>query len=54
MCAVEGGDPRLDGHLDSGINPMEAQVAREYRITAYLRPGQMVELDAGMADLAVP
>ncbi len=26
----------------------------EYRITAYLRPGQMVELDAGMADLAVP
>ena len=25
----------------------------EYRITAYLRPGQMVELDAGMADLAV-
>ncbi|HIF57397.1 MAG TPA: hypothetical protein EYQ39_09210 [Gemmatimonadetes bacterium] len=26
----------------------------EYRITAYLRPGQMVELDAGMANLAVP
>jgi hypothetical protein len=26
----------------------------EYRITAYLRPGQIVELDAGMADLAVP
>jgi hypothetical protein len=26
----------------------------EYRITAYLRPGKMVELDAGMADLAVP
>jgi len=26
----------------------------EYRITAYLRPGEMVELDAGMADLAVP
>ena len=25
----------------------------EYRITAYLRPGQIVELDAGMADLAV-
>ena len=26
----------------------------EYRITAYLRPGQMVELDAGVADLAIP
>ena len=26
----------------------------EYRITAYLRPGQIVELDAGMADLAIP
>jgi len=26
----------------------------EYRITAYLRPGQIVELDAGMVDLAVP
>ena len=26
----------------------------EYRITAYLRPGQVVELEAGMADLAVP
>ena len=26
----------------------------EYRITAYLRLGQIVELDAGMADLAVP
>ncbi len=26
----------------------------EYRITAYLRPGQIVELDAGVADLAVP
>ena len=26
----------------------------EYRITAYLRPGQTVELDAGMADLAIP
>ena len=26
----------------------------EYRITAYLRPGQIVELEAGMADLAVP
>jgi len=26
----------------------------EYRITVYLRPGQMVELDAGMAHLAVP
>ena len=25
-----------------------------YRITAYLRPGQIVELDAGTADLAVP
>jgi len=29
MCAVEGGDPRLDDHLDAGINPMEAQVAEE-------------------------
>ena len=28
--------------------------AGEYRITAYLRPGQIVELEAGMADLAVP
>ena len=27
---------------------------QEYRITAYLRPGQIVELEAGMADLAVP
>jgi len=26
----------------------------EYRITAYLQPGQAVELEAGMADLAVP
>jgi hypothetical protein len=26
----------------------------EYRITAYLRPGQIVELEAGVADLAVP
>ena len=26
----------------------------KYRITAYLRPGQMVELDAGTVDLAVP
>ena len=26
----------------------------EYQITAYLRPGQMVELDAGKANLAVP
>jgi hypothetical protein len=26
----------------------------EYRITAYLRPGQIVELEAGTADLAVP
>ena len=26
----------------------------EYRMTAYLRPGQVVELEAGMADLAVP
>ena len=26
----------------------------EYRITAYLRPGPVVELDAGMAELAVP
>jgi len=26
----------------------------EYRITAYLRPEQIVELDAGMAHLAVP
>ncbi len=26
----------------------------EYRITAYLRPGQVVELEAGVADLAVP
>ena len=26
----------------------------EYRITAYMRPGQVVELEAGMADLAVP
>ena len=26
----------------------------EYRIIAYLRPGQIVELDAGVADLAVP
>ncbi len=26
----------------------------EYRITAYLRPGQMVELEAGRADLTVP
>ncbi len=26
----------------------------EYRITAYLRPGQLVELYAGMANLAVP
>jgi hypothetical protein len=26
----------------------------EYRITAYLRPGPIVELEAGMADLAVP
>ena len=26
----------------------------EYRITAYLRPGKIVELEAGMADLAVP
>ncbi len=26
----------------------------EYQITAYLRPGQIVELEAGMADLAVP
>ena len=26
----------------------------EYRITAYLRPGQIVELEAGMADLTVP
>ena len=25
-----------------------------YRITVYLRPGQIVELDAGTADLAVP
>ena len=28
--------------------------AGEYRITADLRPGQIVELEAGMADLAVP
>ena len=27
---------------------------QEYRITAYLRPGQIVELEAGMADLVVP
>ena len=26
----------------------------EYRITAYLRPGLIVELEAGMAELAVP
>ncbi len=26
----------------------------EYRITAYLRPGQIVELEAGVADLAGP
>jgi len=26
----------------------------EYRITAYLRPGPVVELEAGVADLAVP
>ena len=26
----------------------------EYRITAYLRPGEVVELEVGMADLAVP
>ena len=26
----------------------------DYRITAYLRPGEIVELDAGTADLAVP
>ena len=26
----------------------------EYRITAYLRPGPIVELEAGMADLALP
>jgi hypothetical protein len=26
----------------------------QYRITAHLRPGQDVELDAGMADLAIP
>ncbi len=26
----------------------------EYRITAYLRPGQIVELEAGLPDLAVP
>ncbi len=26
----------------------------QYRITAYLRPGQIVELEAGTADLAVP
>ena len=26
----------------------------EYRIAAYLRPGKMVEREAGMADLAVP
>jgi hypothetical protein len=26
----------------------------EYRITAYLRPGQIVELDAGSVDLTVP
>ena len=26
----------------------------EYRITTYLRPGQIVELEAGMADLTVP
>jgi len=26
----------------------------EYRITAYLRPGRVVELDAGVVDLAVP
>ncbi len=26
----------------------------QYRITAYLRPGQIVELEAGVADLAVP
>ena len=26
----------------------------EYRITAYLRPGEIVELEAGIADLAVP
>ncbi len=26
----------------------------EYRITAYLRPGEVVELNAGRADLAVP
>jgi len=26
----------------------------EYRITAYLRPGQVVELEAGVANLAVP
>ncbi len=26
----------------------------EYRITVYLRPGQIVEFDVGMADLAVP
>ena len=26
----------------------------EYRITAYLRPGEIVELEAGVADLAVP
>ena len=26
----------------------------EYRITAYLRPGQIVELEAGVADLAAP
>ena len=26
----------------------------EYRITAYLRPGQIVELEAGVADLAIP
>ena len=26
----------------------------EYRITAYLRPGQVVELEAGVVDLAIP
>ena len=26
----------------------------QYRITAYLRPGQIVELEAGTAELAVP
>ena len=25
-----------------------------YRITVYLRPGEIVELDVGTADLAVP